>query len=103
MLRDWYVNNLGMKVLQETQRFVQLGWDGESGLLAFHVGEPLSEPSRIQLHIRVDDVEVTFQELSARGIEFEQPPTDKPWGLRTASTRDPAGHGLEFEVPLSYQ
>jgi len=99
-LRDWYTDHLGMRVIQETPRFVQLGWDERDCLLAFHVGTPLENPERVQLHIRVDDVDATYRALSAKGLEFDEPPTNKPWGLRTATLKDPAGHGLEFEVPL---
>ena len=40
----------------------------------------------------VPDVDETYRRLSERGARFDEPPTDKPWGLRTASLRDPAGY-----------
>jgi uncharacterized glyoxalase superfamily protein PhnB len=88
-------------VLQETPRFVQLGWEGESGLLAFHVGKPLTEPDRVQFHIRVADVDDVYEQLLTRGVRFTEGPNNKPWGLRTASAHDPVGHGLEFEMPTT--
>ena len=101
ILRDWYVEYLGMHVVQETPRFVQLGWNEADCLLAFHVGEPLENPEKVQFHIRVNDVDGTYRELSEKGLVFDEEPGDKPWGLRTASVKDPAGHGLEFEVPVT--
>ncbi len=100
LLRDWYTAKLGMHVIQETPRFVQLGWNERDCLLAFHVGSPIQNPDRVQLHIRVDDLDATYRALLDKGVSFDEAPNDKPWGLRTASLKDPAGHGLEFEIPI---
>jgi catechol 2,3-dioxygenase-like lactoylglutathione lyase family enzyme len=48
--------------------------------------------ARHQFTIEVDDVDAACAELSSRGVEFLVPPTDRPWGARTASFADPAGH-----------
>ena len=48
--------------------------------------------ARHQFTIEVDDVDAACAELSSRGVEFLIPPTDRPWGARTASFADPAGH-----------
>ena len=42
----------------------------------------------------VPDVDEAYRHLVQRGVPFDQPPTDKPWGLRSASLRDPAGYTL---------
>jgi catechol 2,3-dioxygenase-like lactoylglutathione lyase family enzyme len=51
---------------------------------------------RIQLTLTVDDVDATCAKLTARGIELLNGPMDRPWGIRTASFRDPAGHIWEI-------
>lgn len=38
-----------------------------------------------------DDVEATWRQLSARGVEFVEPPTRQPWGT-FAKFRDPDGN-----------
>ncbi len=38
-----------------------------------------------------DDVEATHRQLSARGVEFIEPPTKQPWGT-FAKFRDPDGN-----------
>ncbi len=48
--------------------------------------------SRIQFTIEVDDVDATCAELARRGVELLNGPMDRPWGVRTASFRDPGGH-----------
>ncbi|HEV2361288.1 MAG TPA: VOC family protein, partial [Acidimicrobiales bacterium] len=38
------------------------------------------------------DADGLHAELVARGVTFFQPPTDQPWGMRTAYFKDPDGH-----------
>ena len=52
--------------------------------------------ARFQLTIEVDDVDATCRELACRGVELLNGPLDRPWGVRTASFRDPAGHIWEI-------
>ena len=52
--------------------------------------------SRLQLTIQVDDVDATCAELATRGVELLNGPMDRPWGIRTASFRDPGGHIWEI-------
>ena len=57
---------------------------------------PPDAGSRLQLTIEVDDVDATCAELRRRGVELLNGPMDRPWGIRTASFRDPAGHIWEI-------
>lgn len=52
--------------------------------------------SRFQLTLEVDDVDAMCEELIARGVELLNGPVDRPWGVRTASFRDPGGHIWEL-------
>ena len=52
--------------------------------------------SRVQFTIEVDDVDAMCAELVSRGVELLNGPIDRPWGIRTASFRDPAGHIWEI-------
>jgi catechol 2,3-dioxygenase-like lactoylglutathione lyase family enzyme len=52
--------------------------------------------SRFQFTIDVDDVDAMCAELAKRGVELLNGPIDRPWGIRTASFRDPAGHIWEI-------
>ena len=51
---------------------------------------------RFVFTIEVDDVDAMCAELSRRGVELLNGPMDRPWGPRTASFRDPAGHIWEI-------
>ena len=46
--------------------------------------------------IGVDDVDSMCAQLSQRGVELLNGPMDRPWGIRTASFRDPGGHIWEI-------
>jgi lactoylglutathione lyase len=51
---------------------------------------------RFQLTVRVEDADATCRLLRERGVELLNGPMDRPWGARTASFRDPAGHIWEI-------
>ncbi len=57
---------------------------------------PRDAGSRLQLTIQVDDVDAMCAELARRGVELLNGPMDRPWGIRTASFRDPGGHIWEI-------
>ena len=52
--------------------------------------------SRMQLTLAVDDVDAMCAELISRGVVLLNGPMDRPWGIRTASFRDPGGHIWEI-------
>ncbi|HTM00571.1 MAG TPA: VOC family protein [Candidatus Omnitrophota bacterium] len=52
--------------------------------------------SRFQFTIEVEDVDSMCAELKRRGVALLNGPMDRPWGIRTASFRDPAGHIWEI-------
>jgi len=51
---------------------------------------------RFQFTIEVEDVDAMCEELRRRGVELLNGPIDRPWGIRTASFRDPGGHVWEI-------
>ena len=52
--------------------------------------------SRHVFTLEVDDVDAMCAELASRGVELLNGPIDRPWGIRTASFRDPGGHIWEI-------
>lgn len=52
--------------------------------------------SRFQLTINVADVDALCERLARRGVTLLSGPVDRPWGVRTASFADPAGHIWEI-------
>jgi catechol 2,3-dioxygenase-like lactoylglutathione lyase family enzyme len=56
--------------------------------------------ARMQLTIPVDDVDVVCARLAEKGIPLLNGPMDRPWGIRTATFRDPAGTVWEIAADL---
>jgi catechol 2,3-dioxygenase-like lactoylglutathione lyase family enzyme len=52
--------------------------------------------ARFQLTLEVDDVDGLCEKLQERGVKILNGPIDRPWGIRTASFRDPGGHIWEI-------
>ena len=57
---------------------------------------PADAGARVQFTIEVDDVDAMCAELRKRGVGLLNGPMDRPWGIRTASFRDPGGHIWEI-------
>ncbi|MBA3365622.1 MAG: VOC family protein [Actinobacteria bacterium] len=52
--------------------------------------------ARLQFTLEVDDVDAMCAELATRGVKLLNGPMDRPWGIRTASFKDPGGHIWEI-------
>lgn len=57
--------------------------------------------SRFLLTIRVDDMDAVCAVLKKCGVALLNGPIDRPWGVRTASFIDPAGHAWEIAQQLA--
>lgn len=60
---------------------------------------PVAGPNtgaRFQLTVQVHDVDAVCSELADRGVQLLNGPMGRPWGIRTASFQDPAGHIWEI-------
>ena len=69
-----------------------------SGLVAPATVAPPEAGVRFQFTLGVDDVDRMSDELRSRGVELLNGPMDRPWGVRTASFRDPGGHIWEIST-----
>lgn len=74
-------------------------------LLAVSAAPELVEPAQVapagagvraELTLEVADVDGLCRDLQAKGVVLLNGPLDRPWGLRTASFRDPGGHVWEL-------
>jgi catechol 2,3-dioxygenase-like lactoylglutathione lyase family enzyme len=94
--RRFYVEALGLDLLMESPGYLRVG-----GATGFHLGieegqlDDVGAPG-IEVVIEVDDVDASFEELSAKGIRFDGPPEDQSWGARHAWFRDPDGYRLSI-------
>jgi len=66
------------------------------------VPEALAEAAKGagEFAIIVDDVDAVCAELTGRGVQLITGPADRPWGMRTITFSDPAGHIWEIAQSL---
>jgi catechol 2,3-dioxygenase-like lactoylglutathione lyase family enzyme len=53
------------------------------------------------LFLETDDCQAAYDELSARGVVFNDPPTKQPYGIDT-SFRDPSGNNIRLTQVLEF-
>jgi predicted enzyme related to lactoylglutathione lyase len=73
--------------------FVGTGPTSSLGFMPPMEGSPdqWRPPREPAIYFMVKDVDAAHRALSARGVAFDQPPQDMPWGHRLALLRDPEG------------
>ncbi len=97
---DFYVSKLGLSVLVEMpvpgdNRFVMLALPGGGTHLVFSLpfpGRPHTLSSAIAFE--TEDIQATYEELKAKGVEFGRPPAKTPWGGMEAQFTDPFGNSF---------
>jgi catechol 2,3-dioxygenase-like lactoylglutathione lyase family enzyme len=104
--RVFYREAFGLPVIFETNDSVVFRFGGTLvNLLQATSAPELIDPaavapkeagSRFQFTIAVEDVDAMCAELKRRGVVLLNGPMDRPWGVRTASFRDPGGHIWEI-------
>jgi catechol 2,3-dioxygenase-like lactoylglutathione lyase family enzyme len=59
------------------------------------ISELMAKGAATALFFSTDDVQGTYEELKARGVEFQQEPTEQPYGI-DAGFRDPSGNSMRM-------
>lgn len=104
--KDFYQRVLGLSLVMEDDSSAVLRLGGTLiNLLDVAAAPELVEPAdaggpgsgiRAVMTIQVDDVDAVCELLAAEGVALLNGPVDRPWGVRTASFRDPGGHVWEI-------
>ena len=120
---DFYTKTLGFEVRADATmpvwnfRWLAVGPAGQDGvgLVLMPVPGPpmLDEASSAALaelvakgaggtlFLETDDCQAAYDELSARGVTFNDPPTVQPYGIDT-SFRDPSGNNIRLTQVLDF-
>jgi catechol 2,3-dioxygenase-like lactoylglutathione lyase family enzyme len=116
--KKFYVDVLGFEERQDATmgdfRWVTVGHPSQPELdvtlmrpgppldeeMAAAVTRALAKGSMGGLGLAVDDCRKTYEELSAQGVEFPQPPSERPYGVE-AVMRDVSGNWLVLVEPPS--
>jgi predicted enzyme related to lactoylglutathione lyase len=83
---EFYTKTLGLQIITDqpfgAQRWIELGIPGAETKVALFT--PPGQESRIgtfsNIAFLTDDMEKTYQTLTSRGVEFQQPPKKESWG-----------------------
>lgn len=95
-LKFW-TEKMGLRVVTDqplgAQRWIELAIaNSQTGIVLF---TPEGHEDRVGTFFNgsfaCDDVEATYRQLSARGVEFKGPPEKQPWGT-FAIFKDPEGN-----------
>ena len=113
----FYIEKLGLELREDVTvpelgnfRWLTVGVPGQdiSIVLMAVPGPPVfDDATREQIHsllakgasgglfFTADDCRTSFEELQARGVEFQQEPTEQPYGI-DAGFRDPSGNSFRM-------
>jgi len=117
---DFYVGKLGLKVIEDSDlgfmRWLTVGIPGDDGrrILLERPGQPVMDDKTAgqvrdlvtkgraggHLFFLTDDCRKTYQELKAKGVEFTEEPTERPYGI-DCGLRDPFGNHIRFSQTTS--
>lgn len=118
--RDFYVDKLGFEAKTDVSmgdgfRWVTIGHPDQPELeVTLMVPGPPLDPEMTEAITRAlakgsmggfglstDDCQKTYDELTAQGVEFTQPPSKRPYGVE-AVMRDNSGNWLVLVEPSEY-
>jgi catechol 2,3-dioxygenase-like lactoylglutathione lyase family enzyme len=99
---EFYGRKLGFSVeIDKAPHFAMIRVGGPQGgtigLLAFEGPSSTCRSERAGIHIELttDRLDTLYEELTARGVEFFEPPHEEPWE-RSMRAYDPDGYTVEF-------
>jgi uncharacterized glyoxalase superfamily protein PhnB len=114
----FYTRKLGMEVRLDVTlaemgdfRWLTVGPPGQTDVaivLMAIPGEPVMDADTAEqvrtvmakgfagtVFLTTDDCQASYQELKARGVEFSEPPEDRPYGI-DSGFRDPSGNSIRL-------
>ncbi len=50
--------------------------------------------------MEVNDVDEVYSSLKSKGVKFDEPPANRPWGSRSTGFKDAEGYVVEIVGPL---
>ena len=104
---EFYTGAMGLPLGHRSGPYAQLDTGScrlalyERAAMAATLGVPDADVAAFEIGFKVDDVDGAYAELVGRGATPAVPPTDRPWGQRTAYVRDPDGHLVELAQSLA--
>ncbi len=97
--KAFYLDTLGFELRADTSwgdgmRWVEVAPKGATTSLTLVTWFESMPPGSLSgLVFATDDVRATYDELVTKGVAFDGPPVEQPWGMQ-AVFRDPDGNGF---------
>jgi catechol 2,3-dioxygenase-like lactoylglutathione lyase family enzyme len=97
--KRWYTEKLGLTILTDMGHWVTVGRKDDGGALHLcqldeaPAGTTMEPGNSGILLIVPGTVQQAYEALRERGVEFEGPPEERPWGW-DATIRDPDGNTI---------
>lgn len=90
-----FFQKLGLTLIVDSlPRYARLECpDGESTLSIQH-DESAHVSNNVVLYFECDELDSTVDKLKARGLKFDEDPSDRPWLWRQAYLKDPNGNKI---------
>jgi predicted enzyme related to lactoylglutathione lyase len=118
---DFYTRKVGMEVRQDVTvaelgnfRWLTVSPTGQEDVtivLMAIPGPPVMDPGTADqvrdlmgkgfagtVFLNTDDCQASYEELTGRGVEFVEPPEERPYGI-DSSFRDPSGNSVRIIQP----
>ena len=117
---EWYTKKLGFEVRADVSlpelggyRWLTVGPVGQPEVdVTLNIpGPPVHSPEETEqvkeltargvlggVMLETDDCQAAYEELSSRGVEFFEPPSERPYGV-DAGFRDPFGNSFRLTQP----
>jgi catechol 2,3-dioxygenase-like lactoylglutathione lyase family enzyme len=115
---DFYIEKLGLELRDDVTvpelgnfRWLTVGVPGQDDVAIVLMAVPgppvfdeetqkqiqalMAKGAATGLFFATDDVHATYEELKGRGVEFQQEPTEQPYGI-DAGFRDPSGNQMRM-------
>jgi len=92
-----FYETLGLiQIVDAPPRYARFVFPEGGATLSIEVTGEASTLPRVQLFFECDRLDETVNQLKARGLAFDQDPTDMPYLWREARLRDPDGHDVRL-------
>jgi len=100
--KAFYVDTLGMRLVRDDSSIPGMRWvqvappSGGTQLTLVTWFDSMPAGSLRGLVLRMGDLQGTYETLAKKGVRFDGPPTQQPWGLET-TIYDPDGNGIVLQ------
>ena len=97
--KSFYGDTLSLPINWEMQDLKAIGFNVGNELIV-EEGNPGSADGEnligrfVGLSLQVDNIDEIYETLSGKGVVFQGPPEQQPWGGKLAHFKDPAGNTL---------